>query len=98
MTIFWDGLHIVGILFPMKHLLGITSSHLWALGPISLVAPPNKINSSDVVVFSNATTFLYFSLLKGYTMEVSPYVAGGCTCRFDVNGMLLLPLLGIHQA
>ena len=36
-----------------------------------------------------------FSLLKGYTMEVSPSVAGGSTGRFDVDDILPLPLLGV---
>ena len=30
--------------------------------------------------------------MKGYTMEVSPSVAGGSTRRFDVDGMLPMPL------
>ena len=80
---------MVGILCFMKHLLSIASSHLW--DRYSLVLHQNIISSSDFVVFSNATTLLYSSTRKGYTMEVSPSVAGGSTLRFDVDGML--PLL-----
>ena len=31
MVIFWDSLHMVGILFSMKHLLNIASINLWGL-------------------------------------------------------------------
>ena len=36
--------------------------------------------------------FLYASSLKAYTMDVSPSVGGGSTRRFDVDGILPLPL------
>ena len=49
--------------------------------------PPNIIHSIGFVVFSNATTFLYSSTLKVYTMV-------GSTARFYVDGMLPLQLLG----
>ena len=34
MAVFWDCLHVVGILFSMTHLLRIASNYLFALGPI----------------------------------------------------------------
>ena len=52
MAIFWDCLHMVGILFSMKHLLSFASSHLWDLGPILFVSHQNFISSSDFLVFS----------------------------------------------
>ena len=42
----------------------------------------SMLQSMPFAVFSNATPFLYSSLLKGYTMEVSPSVAGGSTGCF----------------
>ena len=73
---------MVGILFSMRHLLSIAS----------IISYQNIISSSVFLVFSNATTFLYSSLRKGYTMgmEVSPSVAGGggdSTARFVEDGM-----------
>ena len=47
------------------------------------------------MVFSNGTTFLYSSSLKGCTIDAFPYVAGGSTGRLDVDRMLPLPLLGV---
>ena len=82
MTIFWDGFHMVGILFSMKHVLSIASSHR-----CPLVLHQNIIHSIGFVVSSNATAFLYSSSLKVYTMV-------GSTARFYVDGMLPLQLLG----
>ena len=60
MAIFWDCLHMVGIFFPMKHLLRIASSHLWALGPIlfSCSTKTSSLTCSGFIVFSKDTHFL----------------------------------------
>ena len=75
MAIFWDRLHMVWILFSIKHLLGIASSHLWALGPILFSCSTKTSSLPADLLSSNTTTFLYSSSLEGYTIEVSPSVA-----------------------
>ena len=97
MSIFWDYLNMVGILFSMKHLFSNASGHLLALGPIlfSCSTKTSSLPAAFLSFFSNSITFLYSSLLKGYTMEVCPSVAGGSTGGFGADGMLPLPLLGV---
>ena len=92
-AIFWDCLHMLRILFTMKHLLSIASNHLLDLGPIFFSCSIKTIICSCVFP-SNATTFMYSYLLQAYTMEVS-LVAVDSTCRFYVDDMLPLPLLGV---
>ena len=45
-----------------------------------------------LLFFSIATSFLYSSSLKGYTIEYYPSVAGGSRGRFGLDGMVPLPL------
>ena len=95
-----QSLHMVGILFSMKHLLSIASSHLWALGP-GLFSCSTKTSSlpAALLFFSNATPLLYSSSLKGYTKEVYPSVAGGSTVRFAMLPLSLTKVgvqLGLH--
>ena len=58
------------------------------------------MSSSGFIVFGNAITFHYSSLLKGYTMDmVCPSVDGGSTTGFDADGMSLPGVgvqLGLH--
>ena len=69
---------MVGFLFSLKHLLSIASSHLWTFG-LTFFSCSTKTLSlpAALLLFSNATPFLYSSSLKGHTMEVYPSVAGG---------------------
>ena len=94
MAIILDCLHMVGILFSMKHILSIVSSHLWALGPGDLVVPAvwHLCRQLYCSLKQAAIPLLYSHSLKGLTFEVSPTVAGGSTCRFGLDGMVPLPL------
>ena len=78
----------------MRHLLRIASNHLWDLGPIlfSLSTKTSSLPAALLSLVMPLFYFLYFSLLKGYTMLVYPSAAGSGTGRFDVGGMLSLPL------
>ena len=70
MAIILDCLHSVGILFSMKHLCSIASSHLCALGPRLFSCSTRTSSLSEaLLLFSIATPFLYSSSLKGYTIE-----------------------------
>ena len=71
MALILDCLHSVGILFSMKHLFGIVSSHLWALGPrFFSYSTITSFLSEALLFFSIATPFLYSSSQKGYTIEL----------------------------
>ena len=60
----------VGILYSMKYLFTIVSSHLWALGP-RLFSCSTRTSSlpEALLFFSIATPFLYSYSLKGYTID-----------------------------
>ena len=93
MAMILDCLHSVGILFSMKHLFNIVSSHMGALGPRFFSCSTRTSSLPEALLFfSIATPFLYSSSLKGYTIEYSPSVAGGNTGRFGLDGMVPLPL------
>ena len=93
MAIILDCLHMVGILFSMKHMFSIVSSHLCALGPRCFSCSTSMSSlPADLLFFSAATPLLYSPSLKGQTFEVSPSVAGGSTGRFGWDGMVPLPL------
>ena len=70
MAIILDCLHSVGILFSMKHLFSIVSSHLWVLG-LGLFSCPTRTLSlpEALLLFSIVTPYMYSSPLKGYTIE-----------------------------
>ena len=68
---------MVGILFSMKHVLSIASSNLVALGPIFFSCSTNTYSlPAALLSLVMPLLFLYSSLLKGYTTEGSPSVAG----------------------
>ena len=71
-----DSLHSVVILYFMKHLLRIVSSHQWCLGQ-RFASSFTKISSlpAALLLHNIVTPFLYYSL-KWYTIEASSYVAG----------------------
>ena len=72
MAIILDCLHSVGILFSMKHLFSIVSSHLWDLGPrfFSCSTRTSSLSEALLFFFSITTPFLYSSSLKGYIIEL----------------------------
>ena len=63
------GLHSVGILFSMKHLFSIFSSHLWALGPILFSCSTKTSSLPEALLFLSIATAFLHSSLKGYTIE-----------------------------
>ena len=88
MAIILDCFHGVGILFSMKHLFSIVSSHMWDLGPSFFSCSTGTSSLPEALLFfSNATPFLYSSSLKG-----SPSVVGGNTGHFGLAGMVPLSL------
>ena len=70
MAMIFDCLHILGILFSMKHVLGIVCNHLGALGPMFLSCSTSMSSMpADLLFLSAAIPFLYSSSLNADTND-----------------------------
>ena len=84
MAIILDCLHILGILFSVKHTLRIVCNHLLAFGP-RCCSCSTSISSlpAALLFFSAAITILYSSSLKGCAIVGVTSWIGGSISRFD---------------
>ena len=77
MAIIFDCLHILGILFSMKHVLSIVCNHLCALGPRFFSCSTSKSSMPAALLFlSAAIPFLYSSSLNADTNDSFPNTVG----------------------
>ena len=73
----FDCLHILGILFSMKHVLSIVYNHLCALGPRFFSCSTSMSSMSAALLFlSAAIPFLYSSSLNADTNYGFPSTVG----------------------
>ena len=94
MAVIFDCLHNLGTLFPMKHLLSISSSHLCEVDHILFSCSTSTSSMPAACLFlSAAIPFLYSSSEKGYTNVTSPVASVCTTWRLDWHGMVLWPLM-----
>ena len=77
MAIIFDCLHILGILFSMKHVLSIVCNHLCALGPRFFSCSTSMSSMPVALLFlSAAIPFLYSSSLNADTNYGFPSTVG----------------------
>ena len=77
MAIIFDCLHILGILFSMKHVLSIVCNHLCALGPRFFSCSTSMTSMpAALLFFSVAMHFLYSSSLNAGTNDGFPSTVG----------------------
>ena len=77
MAINFDCLHILGILFSMKHVLSIVCNHLCALGPWFFSCSTSMSSMPAALLFlSAAIPFLYSSSLNADTNNGFPSTVG----------------------
>ena len=88
MAIILDCPHILGILFPVKHLLSIVCNHLLTFGPFSRSTSTPSLPA--VLLFFCATLpFLYSSSLKGCLIVWIIWIIG----RVGFVGIVPWPLM-----
>ena len=88
MAIIFDCLHILGILFSMKHVLSSVCNHLCALGPRFFSCSTSMSSMPAALLFlSAAIPFLYSSSLNADTNDGSPSTVGsaGHLCIRHMN-------------
>ena len=77
MAIIFDCLHILGILFSMKHVLSIVCNHLCALGPRFFSCSTSMSSMPVALLFlSAAIPFIYSSSLNADTNDGFPSTVG----------------------
>ena len=77
MAIIFDCLHIMGILFSMKHVLSIVCNHLCALGPRFFCCSTSMSSMPAALLFLKAVIpFLYSSSLNADTNDGFPSTCG----------------------
>ena len=77
MAIIFDCLHILGILFSMKHVLSIVCNHLCALGPRFFSCSTSMSSMPAALLFLSADIpFLYSSSLNADTTDGFPSTVG----------------------
>ena len=92
MAIIFDCLHIMGILFSMKHVLSIVCNHLCALGPWFFSFFTSMSSMPDALLFlSAAIPFLYSSSLNADTNDGFPTKVGSAG-HIDFVGIVPWPL------
>ena len=92
MTITFDFLHILGILFSMKHVLSIVCNHLCAMGPRFFSFSTIMSSMPTALLFlSAAIPFLYSSSLNADTNDGFPSAVGSAV-HLGFVGIIIWPL------
>ena len=92
MAIIFDCIHILGILFSMKHVLSIVCNHLCALGHRFFSCSTSMSSIPAALLFlSAAIPFLYSSSLNADTNDGFPSTVGGAG-HFGFVGIVPWPL------
>ena len=92
MAIIFDCLHILRILFSMKHVLSIVCNHLCALGARFFSCSTSMSSMPAALLFlSDAIPFLYSSSLNTDTNDGFPSTVGS-TGNLGFVGIVALPL------
>ena len=77
MAIIFDCLHILGILFSMKHVLSIVCNHLCALGPSFFSCSTSMSSIPAALMFLSAAIHcMYSSSLNADTNDGFPFTVG----------------------
>ena len=94
MAIILDCLHILRILFHVKHTLSIVCNHLLAFRPICFsCSTSTSYLPAALLFFSAAIPFLYSSSLKGCAIAGLPSWIAGSIGRFGFVGIVPWPLM-----
>ena len=94
MALIIDCLHNLGTLFSVKHLLSISGSHLWEVGPRLFSCFNSSSSMPAAFRFLSATIpFLYSSAEKWYTSVTSPVASVGSIEGLGLLDMVPRPLM-----
>ena len=92
MAIIFDCLHILGIVFSMKHVLSIVCNHLYALGPRFFSCSTSMSSMPAALLFlSAAIPFIYSSSLNADTNDGFPSTVGSAG-HLGFDGIVPWPL------